>query len=50
MFIKLIQGRFSFYMTSNGEEATVIGSAAALDPKDEARSANCVVCLHSLHH
>eukprot|EP00873_Tetraselmis_striata_P044888 jgi/Tetstr1/465152/TSEL_009875.t1 len=29
------QGRFSFYMTSNGEEATVVGSAAALDQDDE---------------
>ncbi|EIE20627.1 mitochondrial branched-chain alpha-ketoacid dehydrogenase complex, E1 alpha [Coccomyxa subellipsoidea C-169] len=28
------QGRFSFFMTSNGEEATIIGSAAALSPKD----------------
>jgi hypothetical protein len=28
------QGRFSFYMTSNGEEATAVGSAAALSPQD----------------
>ncbi|KAK9816866.1 hypothetical protein WJX72_006300 [[Myrmecia] bisecta] len=28
------QGRFSFYMTSNGEEATAIGSAAALTLED----------------
>jgi len=28
------QGRISFYMTSFGEEATHIGSAAALNPKD----------------
>lgn len=28
------QGRFSFYMTSTGEEATTVASAAALDPKD----------------
>lgn len=28
------QGRISFYMTNSGEEATHIGSAAALDPKD----------------
>ncbi|PRW51143.1 2-oxoisovalerate dehydrogenase subunit alpha mitochondrial-like [Chlorella sorokiniana] len=28
------QGRFSFYMTSSGEEATAIGSAAALEPQD----------------
>ncbi|KDD75894.1 dehydrogenase E1 [Helicosporidium sp. ATCC 50920] len=28
------QGRFSFYMTSTGEEATVIGAAAALSPED----------------
>ena len=28
------QGRISFYMTNYGEEATHIGSAAALDPKD----------------
>ncbi|PSC75990.1 2-oxoisovalerate dehydrogenase subunit alpha 2, mitochondrial-like [Micractinium conductrix] len=28
------QGRFSFYMTSSGEEATAIGSAAALSPDD----------------
>lgn len=31
------QGRFSFYMTSAGEEATIVGSAAALDPKDMVR-------------
>lgn len=29
------QGRFSFYMTCAGEEATVVGSAAALEPDDE---------------
>lgn len=28
------QGRFSFYMTSTGEEATVVGAAAALLPED----------------
>ena len=28
------QGRISFYMTNYGEEATHIGSAAALDSKD----------------
>jgi 2-oxoisovalerate dehydrogenase E1 component alpha subunit len=28
------QGRFSFYMTSSGEEATAVGSAAALMPED----------------
>lgn len=28
------QGRFSFYMTSSGEEATAVGSAAALTPDD----------------
>ena len=28
------QGRFSFYMTSSGEEATAIGSAAALSNDD----------------
>jgi len=28
------QGRISFYMTNYGEEATHIGSAASLDPKD----------------
>ncbi|MCF1439889.1 MAG: thiamine pyrophosphate-dependent dehydrogenase E1 component subunit alpha, partial [Shewanella sp.] len=28
------QGRISFYMTCTGEEAAVIGSAAALDPHD----------------
>lgn len=28
------QGRISFYMTSYGEEATHIGSAAALDLED----------------
>ncbi|GFH15474.1 branched-chain alpha-keto acid dehydrogenase E1 component alpha chain, partial [Haematococcus lacustris] len=28
------QGRMSFYLTSTGEEATVVGSAAALDPQD----------------
>lgn len=29
------QGRISFMMTSHGEEAAVVGSAAALDMKDE---------------
>lgn len=29
-----LQGRFSFYMTSSGEEATAIGSAAALTLED----------------
>ncbi|KAL4080723.1 thiamine diphosphate-binding protein [Scleroderma citrinum] len=29
------QGKISFYMTSYGEEATIIGSAAALAPDDE---------------
>ena len=29
------QGRISFYMTSYGEEATHMGSAAALQPDDE---------------
>jgi 2-oxoisovalerate dehydrogenase E1 component alpha subunit len=28
------QGRISFYMTNYGEEATHVGAAAALDPKD----------------
>ena len=28
------QGRISFYMTSDGEEGTMIGSAAGLDDKD----------------
>lgn len=28
------QGRFSFYMTCTGEEATVVGSAAGLDNRD----------------
>src|ERR1700722_9870057 len=29
------QGKFSFYMTAYGEEATIIGSAAALQHDDE---------------
>lgn len=29
-----VQGRFSFYMTSSGEEATAVGSAAALSLDD----------------
>ncbi|KAI0338880.1 branched-chain alpha-keto acid dehydrogenase E1-alpha subunit [Trametopsis cervina] len=29
------QGKISFYMTAHGEEATLIGSAAALAPEDE---------------
>lgn len=29
------QGKISFYMTSHGEEASIIGSAAALDAADE---------------
>lgn len=28
------QGRISFYMTSTGEEATTVGTAAALEPED----------------
>jgi hypothetical protein len=32
------QGRFSFYMTSTGEECTVMGAAAALDPRDMVRA------------
>jgi len=32
--LHMLQGRFSFFMTSNGEEATIIGSAAALSPED----------------
>jgi hypothetical protein len=34
MWCSRSQGRFSFSMTSQGEEATVIGSAAALQPQD----------------
>jgi hypothetical protein len=30
----LLQGRFSFYLTSNGEEATAVGSAAGLTLDD----------------
>jgi len=29
------QGKISFYMTSHGEEASIVGSAAALSPTDE---------------
>jgi len=29
------QGKISFYMTSHGEEATIVGSAAALENDDE---------------
>jgi 2-oxoisovalerate dehydrogenase E1 component alpha subunit len=29
------QGRISFYMQSAGEEASVVGSAAAMHPGDE---------------
>ncbi|KIJ46420.1 hypothetical protein M422DRAFT_74898 [Sphaerobolus stellatus SS14] len=29
------QGKISFWMTSHGEEATIVGSAAALNPSDE---------------
>lgn len=29
------QGRISFYMQSSGEEASVVGSAAAMMPGDE---------------
>ena len=32
------QGRISFYMTSTGEEAAMIGSAAALSPTDQVRN------------
>ncbi|XP_006813170.1 2-oxoisovalerate dehydrogenase subunit alpha, mitochondrial-like [Saccoglossus kowalevskii] len=35
MFNSQRQGRLSFYMTANGEEAIHIGSAAALDNEDE---------------
>lgn len=34
MFDAQRQGRISFYMTNNGEEAAQVGSVAALDPKD----------------
>lgn len=37
LLLLLMQGRFSFYLTSQGEEATVIGSAAALDTQDMVR-------------
>ena len=40
------QGRFSFYMTSAGEEATVVGSAAGLSPEDMVRPAAAhVLCV-----
>lgn len=39
---RCVQGRFSFFMTSAGEEATAIGSAAALSLDDT------VMPLHSL--
>ena len=39
------QGRISFYMTNYGEEATHVGSAAALNPRDlvygQYREAGC---------
>ena len=31
------QGRFSFYLTSQGEEATTVASAAALQAEDTVR-------------
>lgn len=41
----LFQGRFSFYLTSQGEEATVVASAAALDPKDMVRGSSSVTYI-----
>jgi 2-oxoisovalerate dehydrogenase E1 component alpha subunit len=37
------QGKISFYMTAYGEEATIIGSAAALADDDEVLGSNCLV-------
>lgn len=34
MFEAQRQGRLSFYMTSQGEEGTCVGSASALEPED----------------
>ena len=59
-FNSCMQGRFSFYMTSNGEEATAIGSAAALTLDDVVRaprshselapaSLTCICCLPRSH-
>ena len=41
------QGRFSFYMTSGGEEATAVGSAAALQPEDVVRVV-CFLCASAV--
>lgn len=42
------QGRISFYMQSSGEEAAIIGSAAALLPTDEIFGQYVSLHLHPL--
>lgn len=43
------QGRFGFYMTCTGEEASIVGSAAALESDDVVRSCACdLPCLQGL--
>ena len=41
-----VQGRFSFFMTSAGEEATAVGSAAALTLEDTVSQKLCLLKQH----
>ena len=42
-----LQGRFSFFMTSAGEEATAVGSAAALTLEDTVSQKLCLLNKHT---
>ena len=42
-----LQGRFSFFMTSAGEEATAVGSAAALTLEDTVSQKLCLLKQHT---
>ena len=42
-----VQGRFSFFMTSAGEEATAVGSAAALTIEDTVSPKLCLLKKHT---
>ncbi len=42
-----VQGRFSFFMTSAGEEATAVGSAAALTLEDTVSQKLCLLKQHT---
>lgn len=44
----LMQGRFSFFMTSAGEEATAVASAAALSLEDTVSSLLACMAVYAL--